>query len=60
MHGKQLPSIMDKCQASEEGASAGFPEELKTHEAMEIHGGNTPHRWKFKKKGMKKNFYTND
>lgn len=51
---------MDKCQASEEGASAGFPEELKTHEAMEIHGGNTPHRWKFKKKGMKKNFYTND
>lgn len=50
MNGTQLPSIMDKCQESEEGASAGFPEEVKTHEAIEIN----PHRCKFKKKGMKR------
>lgn len=41
-HGTQLPSIMDKCQASEEGASAGFPEEVKTHGEMEIHSGDIP------------------
>lgn len=38
MHETQLPSIMDKCQESEEG----FPEEVKTHEAMEVHSGDTP------------------
>lgn len=50
MNVTQLPSIMDKCQESEEGASVGFPEKVKTREAIEIY----PHRCKFKKKGMKR------